>query len=63
MSFENRKYAFEDFVEATIQVRSKERLYELLGNAMSSYGFDRLNFSIKVDDAVRWSRFHGQVCG
>lgn len=51
MAFD-RKYSFEDFVEAARKVRSPEQLFSLLVETMNAKGFDRVNFSIARDDDV-----------
>jgi len=43
------KRSFEAFVEATNEVKSLERLFEIMLDAMQAYGFDYLNFSIQRD--------------
>lgn len=43
------KRSFEAFVEATREVNSVERLYEILLDVMQAQGYDQLNFSIQRD--------------
>lgn len=43
---------FEDFVELTGNVHSREHLFEIFTRVMMFHGFDRLNFSIKHDDDI-----------
>jgi len=49
MSLDRRPHAFEDFVETTSRTTSCARLFEIFVDAMSNLGFDRVNFSVKVD--------------
>jgi len=41
--------SFEAFVEATREVTSVERLYEILIETMQAFGYDQLNFSVQRD--------------
>jgi len=43
------KRSFEAFVEATAEVTSVERLYEMMLEAMQAFGYDQLNFSVQRD--------------
>jgi len=52
MKLERTQHAFEDFVEATCRIHSRERLFEVFIEAMSHFGFDRVNFSIKIDNDI-----------
>ena len=52
MEIENSHYAFEDFIETTSRVRSRQHLFEIFQETMAIYGFDQLNFSIKYDDEI-----------
>ena len=44
-----KRYVIDDFIAATKAVRTKERLYELLVEALEALGFDRVNFSVAYD--------------
>lgn len=45
----SRRFLTDDFIAATKAVGSKERLYELLIEAVGGLGFDRLNVSVLYD--------------
>jgi len=52
MLIPHSRYAFEDFIEATSKIHCRERLLETFVEAMRSYGYDRINFSVKFDDRL-----------
>lgn len=53
MLYSEGKYSFEDFVDATATVRSREQLCDLFVQAMRHLGYDRINFSILHDRDMR----------
>jgi DNA-binding CsgD family transcriptional regulator len=42
-------YNFEEFVNATTEARTRDRLFDLFIRTMENFGYDRLNFSIMND--------------
>lgn len=44
-----QRFFIDEFIAATKPVRTKERLYELLVQAVEGLGFDRVNFSVAFD--------------
>jgi DNA-binding CsgD family transcriptional regulator len=52
MLFPQAGYRFEDFVEATSKIRSRDHLLEVFAAAMRDQGYDRVNFSVKYDDKI-----------
>jgi len=52
MLFPSAHYHFEDFIEATARINSREHLIEVFVAAMRGLGYDRVNFSVKHDDAL-----------
>lgn len=52
MHFPDAQYQFEDFVEMTGRVLSRDHLFEVFQTTMAAYGFDRINFSVRRDDTI-----------
>ena len=51
-------YHFEDFVEASSKIRSKEHLFDTFKSFMREHcGFDGMNFSVRRDDEVPMSEW------
>lgn len=52
MLFRQTGYHFEDFVETTSKIHTKEHLFDVFVPLMRHLGYDRLNFSVKYDDQL-----------
>ncbi|ESQ80499.1 LuxR family transcriptional regulator [Asticcacaulis sp. YBE204] len=52
MLFSASGYMFEDFVQDTSEITSREKLYEVFREAMGELGYDRVNFSIGRDQDI-----------